>query len=256
MRRPGAGGRIEDGTVGPSADGETDPEAAASRSGMLNEAPVLRQAQDDRAAHGEPAEPAHGEPAEPQAQGERVFNRAVALTAVILAGIILCALGVALARRGGAGGTFGVNASGHLGSLPSAAAADFTLGLSNGSQVRLADLRGQAVVVNFWASWCVPCRDEAPLLARVAREYRERGVTFLGISLWDAESDVAEFLARFGVDYPNGGDLGGRIAIEYGLTGIPETYFVRPDGLLSRRWIGPLNESQLRSFVEEIRPDL
>jgi cytochrome c biogenesis protein CcmG/thiol:disulfide interchange protein DsbE len=169
--------------------------------------------------------------------------------------LVLVALGLALVRRTGAGGgSFGVNSAGRLGVLPSSAAANFTLTLGDHSTLRLEDLRGRAVVLNFWASWCVPCRDEAPILARLAREYSDRGVTVVGISLWDAESDSKAFLSQFGVDYPSGSDIGGRIAIEYGVTGLPETYFVRPDGTLSRRWIGPLSEDQLRTFIDDIRP--
>lgn len=76
----------------------------------------------------------------------------------------------------------------------------------------------------------------------------------VGINVWDGDSDARAFLSRYGLGYPNGADLGGRIAIEYGLTGIPETFFVRVDGTMSRRWVGPLGEGQLRGFIEGIRP--
>jgi cytochrome c biogenesis protein CcmG/thiol:disulfide interchange protein DsbE len=118
----------------------------------------------------------------------------------------------------------------------------------------MADLRGQVVVLNFWASWCLPCADEAALLARAARDYEGQSVRFVGIGVWDPESDATAFLTRYGVDYPNGPDTGGRILMEYGLTGVPETYFVRADGTVSRRWNGPITDSQLRAFIEEIRP--
>ena len=167
---------------------------------------------------------------------------------------MLVALGLVLVRRTGAGGPFGVNSAGRLGAVSAATAANFNLVLTDRSTLKMEDFRGKGVVVNFWASWCVPCRDEAPLLARLAREYSGRGVAFVGISLWDAESDALGFMTQYGIDYPSGTDLGGRIAIEYGVTGLPETYFVRPDGSVSRRWIGPLNEDQLRTFIDDIRP--
>jgi cytochrome c biogenesis protein CcmG/thiol:disulfide interchange protein DsbE len=171
-----------------------------------------------------------------------------------LVAIVLVALGSVLARRSGGSSAFGVNSSGSFGTVARAGPSDFSLPLYDGSTLRMGDLAGRAVVMNFWASWCVPCKDEAPLLARVAQEYEPRGVTFIGVNVWDAESDAKAFVARYGVGYPNGSDIGGKISIDYGLTGIPETFFIRADGAIARRWIGPLPEGQLRTLVEEIRP--
>jgi cytochrome c biogenesis protein CcmG/thiol:disulfide interchange protein DsbE len=77
---------------------------------------------------------------------------------------------------------------------------------------------------------------------------------FVGVSEWDADSDVKSFVSRYGVGYPNGVDIGGKLAIDLGVTGIPETFFVRPDGSFSSRWVGPINEEQLRKQLEAIRP--
>ena len=167
---------------------------------------------------------------------------------------MLLALGVVLARRSVGGSAFGVNLAGAPGSVVSRAVPDFTLTLYDGSSLRMSDLRGRGVVLNFWASWCVPCRDEAPLLARLAREYEPRSVTFVGLALWDADGDARAFIERYGVGYPSAPDLGGKVAIELGLSGVPETYFVRADGVLSRRWVGPIGEEQLRTYTQEIVP--
>jgi len=133
-------------------------------------------------------------------------------------------------------------------------APDFSLKLQDGSSLAIQDLRGQGAVLNFWASWCVPCQDEEPLLAQIAREYESQSVVFVGVSEWDADSDVKSFVSRYGVGYPNGVDIGGKLAIDLGVTGIPETFFVRPDGSFSSRWVGPINEEQLRKQLEAIRP--
>ena len=163
---------------------------------------------------------------------------------------MLYAFGSVLVNRSAAGATNQLEGEG---SLPSPVAPEVSLVLFDGSRVALSELRGRAVVVNFWGSWCVPCREEAPVFTRLAREYEGDAVTFLGVALWDTEADARAFLKQFNVNYPSGMDGNGRIAIEFGVKGVPETFFVRPDGTMSRRWIGPINERQLRGFVDEIR---
>jgi cytochrome c biogenesis protein CcmG/thiol:disulfide interchange protein DsbE len=89
-------------------------------------------------------------------------------------------------------------------------APDFTLSLFDGGQITLGDLRGQVVVLNVWASWCPPCRDEAPVLERAWRAYRDRGVTFVGVDYMDTEPAALAYIAEFDITYPNGPDLGSR----------------------------------------------
>jgi cytochrome c biogenesis protein CcmG/thiol:disulfide interchange protein DsbE len=119
-------------------------------------------------------------------------------------------------------------------------------------ELRLAALRGQPVVINFWASWCQPCRQEAEVLERFAREYGPRGVAFVGVNVWDNADKARAFLEEYGVTYHNGEDRGGSAAIDYGLTGLPETFFVDRDGQLVRKFIGPITERALRAAVEEL----
>ncbi|MBM2810919.1 MAG: resA [Chloroflexi bacterium] len=168
--------------------------------------------------------------------------------------MIFLAFGNVLVRNSVPPDAFGVNSAGSLASLTPRPAPHFQLTLYDGSPLRIEDLQGQGVILNFWASWCVPCRDEAPVLVRAARDYDGQSVKFLGVGVWDAESDARAFMNRFSVRYPSGPDEGGRIAIEYGLTGVPETFFIRSDGTMVRRWVGPINDAQLRAFVDEIRP--
>ncbi|MHB1006020.1 MAG: TlpA family protein disulfide reductase [Chloroflexota bacterium] len=130
-------------------------------------------------------------------------------------------------------------------------ASDFTITLFSGESFRLSDQRGKVTVVNFWASWCPPCKEEAPTLERVWTNYRNKGVVFIGVDVWDTEADAKAFMTRYGIDYPNGPDPSGAIPIEYGVTGLPETWVLDREGRLVRRWIGALNDRQLSSFIEE-----
>jgi cytochrome c biogenesis protein CcmG/thiol:disulfide interchange protein DsbE len=96
----------------------------------------------------------------------------------------------------------------------------------------LASLRGKPVVLNFWASWCVPCKGEAKMLEAAWRQYRSRGVVFLGVDYHDVTSDARTFLERHGVTYPTVQDGSGKIADRYGVSAVPETYFIDRKGRL------------------------
>lgn len=113
-------------------------------------------------------------------------------------------------------------------------------------------VKGRPLVINFWASWCVPCREEAPLLRKYAQEYGAKGVVFLGIVFQDREEDARSFLKQYGLTYPNGADTTGEISIEYGVTGIPETFFITADGRVIRKYIRPLTEEILKKSLDEI----
>lgn len=191
----------------------------------------------------------------PTISGPTLAQRAVvALVALALIGL-LALLGYGMLRRQGRSfAGFAVNTVGQAVEIKERPAPDITLQLFDGQTFRLAEQRGRVVVVNYWASWCPPCREEARTLEAVSRAYRDRGVVFVGVNVWDAEGDARAFLREFGVTYPNGPDPTGGILIDYGVTGIPETYFIDRQGMLVRRWIGPLTDQQLRTLLEELLP--
>jgi cytochrome c biogenesis protein CcmG/thiol:disulfide interchange protein DsbE len=107
-------------------------------------------------------------------------------------------------------------------------------------QVTLSDLAGKVVVVNFWASWCKPCEAEAAFLEEAWRKYEPTGeVVFLGVDYVDTEPEARAYLDQFQITYPNGPDLGTRISQQFRMQGVPETYFIDPQGVLRYVEIGP-----------------
>jgi cytochrome c biogenesis protein CcmG, thiol:disulfide interchange protein DsbE len=127
----------------------------------------------------------------------------------------------------------------------------FQLALFNQGAFSLDQASGRPVVLNFWASWCIPCEDEAPVLQSASTRYSNR-IQFVGVDVQDTDTEAQRFLRRFGVTYPNGRDASGAISIDYGMSGVPETYFIRPDGRIQRKWAGPLAAAQLESFLTEL----
>ncbi len=147
---------------------------------------------------------------------------------------------------------------------PGSSAPSFELPLLDDSAVLTdEDLRGRPLVLNFWASWCIPCREEAPLLEKTWRTYRDQGVVFLGVNIKDAKSDAKRFVKDFGITYPTVRDLDQSLTKDFGVKGLPETFFV------DHRWsfigavsggttgdqqgtviLGAISEEELTSNVE------
>ena len=125
--------------------------------------------------------------------------------------------------------------------------------LDGSGLVRSADYAGQVVVLNFWASWCVPCKEENPALAAAWERYRGSGAMLIGVVYQDSADAAAAYTTRLGNTWPSVVDADGRVAIAYGVFGIPETFFIGPDGIIAGRHIGPIDLPTLVEGIETIR---
>ncbi|HYP55171.1 MAG TPA: redoxin domain-containing protein [Solirubrobacterales bacterium] len=123
--------------------------------------------------------------------------------------------------------------------------------LSGDGAGSIADYRGRWVLVNLWASWCDPCRDEAPELERFWRRFRERRVTVLGIDVQDNSDDAIAFVREYGLTYPQLRSVGDERSEAFGSTGVPENFLVDPRGRLALIWRGPVDE---RFLAERVVP--
>jgi len=146
--------------------------------------------------------------------------------------------------------------------LASGTAPEFELQTFEGKVLKLSELRGKSIVLNFWASWCIPCRDEAPLLRAAWEQNRDKDFLIIGVDYVDTDAEAKKFLQEFKLTYPNGPDIGTRISKAYRITGVPETYFITREGkLLSGtdangraygNWIGPIPESALQERIQKL----
>jgi cytochrome c biogenesis protein CcmG, thiol:disulfide interchange protein DsbE len=129
--------------------------------------------------------------------------------------------------------------------------------LGSEGQGAIADYRGRWVLVNLWASWCTPCREEAPVLERFARRYRDDGVTVLGINVQDNSDDALAFLGSYPTTYPQLRSIGDERSSAFGTTGVPENFLVDRRGRLALPWPGPVDyrdlEEQFVPIIEGSR---
>ena len=138
------------------------------------------------------------------------------------------------------------------GPLDKGMAPDFSITGFDGRTVTLSKLQGQVVIVNFWASWCPPCREEAAYLEETWRKYKDKGVVFIGVDWVDTEKEALAYIDEFDITYLNGPDIGTRAAQAYNIQGVPETFFVAKNGELRGVHIGPLKSPQLDEKIEEL----
>jgi cytochrome c biogenesis protein CcmG/thiol:disulfide interchange protein DsbE len=136
------------------------------------------------------------------------------------------------------------------GETPAAPAFELPVLGGDDDTISLASLRGKAVVLNFWASWCEPCKDEAPVLEEVWKEYRDRGVVVLGLNAQDFTSDARGFVERYGMTYPVVHDGPGSSIGRYGVTGFPETWWIDPAGRLVAYHQGPVERDDIVAGIE------
>ncbi|MEK7385524.1 MAG: TlpA disulfide reductase family protein [candidate division NC10 bacterium] len=132
-------------------------------------------------------------------------------------------------------------------------AAAFALVTFDGAPLSLEAQRGKVVVVNFWASWCYPaCYEEAPVLERNWRAYRDRGVVVLGVDIQDREEAARKFIKDFGLTFPNAQDTTGKVSVDYGVYGVPETFFIDRQGRIRAKHVGAVTDAVFRTHVDRL----
>lgn len=137
--------------------------------------------------------------------------------------------------------------------LPGRPAPDFSLPtLQPGDSIKLSELRGNVVVVNFWASWCIPCRDEHPVLLAASQVYEPKGVRFVGIAYNDKPQDSQRWLDELGSAYPSLVDNGARTAIDYGVSGVPETFILDKHGVVAFKKFGPITSGEITQKLDSL----
>lgn len=128
----------------------------------------------------------------------------------------------------------------------------FELERFGGGVVKLSDVKGKALLLNFWASWCIPCRQEAAELESAWLQYRQKDVMFLGVNIWDDPDEANRFIQKYGGLIPNAKDPKGHIAVDYGVSGVPETFFIDSEGKVIDKFSGPLTVAIIDYFMNRI----
>jgi cytochrome c biogenesis protein CcmG/thiol:disulfide interchange protein DsbE len=175
-------------------------------------------------------------------------RRKLAVTAAV-AVLVAALVGLLAWRMAGREEAKGLAAAALAGERP--LAPDFELPkLDGGGSLALSSLRGNVVVLNFWASWCAPCREEAPLLQEAWERWRDRGVVVLGVDARELSSKGREFVAEQGLTYPNVHDGEGSTLGRFGIPALPETMFIDADGRIAAYVAGPVDAESLNRNIE------
>ena len=179
-----------------------------------------------------------------QKNSKKLKATVIFLLAILIAGFtIFLAIGVM-------GTTTATSRSGK--ELVGKKAPSFVAPKVGGQLVSLENYKNKPLVLNFWASWCPPCRDETPGMERIWRKYEDQGVVILGINVQDGEKEAERYISEFGVTFSNALDLDGSITVDYGVTGLPVTFFIDNDSVVTGRWVGSISEDRLDNWVSNL----
>jgi cytochrome c biogenesis protein CcmG/thiol:disulfide interchange protein DsbE len=178
---------------------------------------------------------------------DKRFWYAVMTVATVLGGLWILISRVPPSRSGAAAGLETAPRKGFL-------APDFTLSTLDGSSVRLSDLRGKPVLINFWASWCGPCRQEMPHLQAIYETHADQGLVVLGVDQLESPSAVAGFVEELGLTFPIPLDGDGKVAADYQARGLPTSFFVDASGVIRDAFTGPMTTGLIESKLETILP--
>lgn len=140
-----------------------------------------------------------------------------------------------------------------IGGLVGSPAPDFTLQSIDGSKVQLADLRGKPLLINFWATWCPPCKEEMPTLQSAYQKYKEQGFEFVGVDLKEDEATVRQFVEAGGYGWKFLLDTSGQVSNSYRVSGVPTTYFVDREGVVRDMFIGPIPNAILERKLDALK---
>jgi peroxiredoxin len=180
---------------------------------------------------------------------DRRFWRALMAFAIVLGGLWILASRVPDTQNDVASG--GLEMAPRKGFL----APDFALTTLDGSTVRLSDLRGQPVLINFWASWCGPCRAEMPHIQAAFETHVEDGLIVLGVDQLESQPPVTRFVEEFGLTFPIPLDSDGRVSAAYRARALPTSFFVDTQGVIRDAFTGPMTAGLIESKLQMILPD-
>lgn len=160
----------------------------------------------------------------------------------LLSAVLVIVLAAALLRGSGDAG----------GPLVGKPAPEFTLQTLDGHTLKLSDLKGRPVLLNFWASWCIPCKEEAPLLRDIAEKQSADGLAIVGVVYQDQPGRAQEFVREYNLNFPSVLDPKLDTAIDYGVGGVPETFFIDENGVIRRHLRQPLTRELLQRELESL----
>ena len=171
-----------------------------------------------------------------------LLNTGTKLAVLVIIFLLLALFGYAL---------YGRKETEKVSPLVGNSAPDFSLNLMDGKKISLSDLRGKTVLLNFWASWCMPCREEAPALEESWQKYKDKNVVYIGVNIWDENSSASSYIEKFGGGYPQGVDPKEEIQVDYGIGGVPETFFISPRGKITDKYSGALTEDTIDYYIQK-----